>query len=112
ANSPAWASWLDGNASAATSDPKANSASDKENNRAKYVWWGNAGVYAGGSPERRTYSWTINDGADTKAAYFMTFSTSAMRPGDPPNPTSCPNGVCAETKAFLMIDQVIAAEGY
>jgi len=110
ADNPTWASWLDGNSGNATSSPVANTESNtkKYNNTARSVYWGDAGVYASGSPERRTYSWTINDGANTKTAYFLYFSTSAMKPGANPNPTTCPNGICTGTKAFLKIDQITA----
>jgi hypothetical protein len=84
-------------------------------NRGRFIHWGNAGVYASGGPERREYHWTINDGATTRTAYFMTFSSSAAYTGvsgtiakGRPNTVNCPNGVCTGTKIFLKIDQVIA----
>ncbi len=100
---PAWASYMQAGATAIGTTSTTNKI-----NPAKFVYWGNPGVYAGNRPERRTYSWTINDGSTTKTAYFLTFSSSAIDPGQNANPTNCPNGICNGTKVFLKIDQVEA----
>lgn len=78
-----------------------------KNRRGHFVHWGDNGVNAGGIPERRTYSWTINDGAITKTAYILTFSTSVMN-NIKANSTTCPGGVCPDTKVFMMIQQITA----
>jgi hypothetical protein len=103
-SSPLWANYLDGSATVAL----AAVPSTNKTNRGRFIHWGNSGIYAAGAPERRTYSWTVNDGATTKTAYFMTFSSSATDASKYADATSCPNGICAGTKIFLKIDQVTA----
>ncbi len=76
-------------------------------NRGHFVNWGNQGVNAGGVPERRVYSWTINDGATTKTAYVLTFSTSVLD-NVVANTANCPGGICGGTKVFMMIQQITA----
>ncbi len=86
----------------------ADPTTTNKTNRGYYVFWGNDGVYALGRPERRTYSWTINDGGVSKTAYILTFSSSALNPTDAATTKTCPNGICAGTKVFMMIDQITA----
>jgi hypothetical protein len=69
--------------------------------------WGDADVYYG-SPEYRRYTWTNTDPTD-KATYTLTFMMGASNFG-PANTTNCPSGVCTNTKAFLRIEQIRAAE--
>lgn len=110
---PVYASYVDG--SAINDCPTIDAVN--RTNKCKFPYWGNAGVYAASKPERRTYSWTINDGAVHKTAYIMTFSSSAMEPNDYPTsvpgpagtwPITCPNGICTGTKFFIKIDQITA----
>jgi len=93
-----------------TSGPNVPAAPNttNKNNGGRFVYWGNEGIYATGRPERRVYSWTINDGALTKTAYILTFSSSALKPDDYANAANCPNGICEGTKVFMMIDQITA----
>lgn len=81
---------------------------NSKTNSAVFINWGDPGVYADGIPERRTYSWIINDGGATKTAYILTFSSSALKPMDFATKVTCPNGVCVGTKMFMMIDQIDA----
>lgn len=68
-------------------------------------YWGDAGTYAGGMPEQRLYSWTTSDGNDKTfyKLYYMMGSTSPFGLGDA---TTCPQGTCSTTKAFMSIDQI------
>jgi hypothetical protein len=79
-----------------------------KSNKGHFVYWGNNGIYANGRPERRTYSWTTNDGVAGKTAYILTFSSSALTPDQVANATNCPNGICGGTKIFMMLDQITA----
>ncbi len=72
------------------------------------IHWGNDGVYAAAAPERRIYSWSINDGAQTKTAYILTFSSVAKHPEYEANIEHCPNGVCTDTQIFMMIETILA----
>ncbi len=80
---------------------------DKDH-RGHFVYWGNLGIYAAGRPERRTYSWMINDGAVTKTAYILTYSSSALRPVERAGTATCPDGICTGTKIFMRIDEISA----
>ncbi|WP_048512320.1 hypothetical protein [Chryseobacterium sp. FH2] len=70
-------------------------------------YWADPGVYAGGMPEQRIYSWTTNDGAD-KSFYKMYFMMGSSTPASIGNATTCPAGTCSTTKAFFTIDQITA----
>ncbi len=70
-------------------------------------YWGDPGVYAGGMPEQRIYSWTTNNGAD-KSFYKMYFMMGSSTPASVGNATNCPSGTCSTTKAFFTIDQITA----
>ncbi|MCS3868440.1 hypothetical protein J3D55_001356 [Chryseobacterium ginsenosidimutans] len=70
-------------------------------------YWGDPGVYAGGMPEQRIYSWTTNDGAD-KSFYKMYFMMGSSTPASLGNTTTCPGGTCSTTKAFFTVDQITA----
>jgi hypothetical protein len=70
-------------------------------------YWGDPGVYAGGMPEQRLYSWTTNNGAD-KSFYKMYFMMGSSTPASLGNTTTCPGGTCTSTKAFFTIDQITA----
>jgi hypothetical protein len=109
ADNPEWACWLDGSDN--TNLPSALSTTNK-NNHARFIYWGNGGVYAGGSPERRVYSWTTNDGSDTKTAYFFTFSSAAQKPGAYTDAANCPGGVCTGTQMFMKIEQINATQSF
>jgi hypothetical protein len=104
--SEAYAVYVDGNS--ASNFGNILSPTSSSTNSAKFVYWGNEGVYAGGRPERRTYSWTINDNGQTKTAYILTFSSSASDPDAYARNSTCPGGVCSQTKVFMMIDQITA----
>ncbi|MGE8556681.1 MAG: hypothetical protein ACN6OB_22390 [Chryseobacterium jejuense] len=67
--------------------------------------WGDAGTYAGGMPEQRLYSWMTSDGNDKTfyKLYYMMGSTSPTGVGDA---TTCLEGTCSTTKAFMSIDQI------
>jgi len=103
-----WANYVsDTRGTGWAADPAAPSTSVK-NYRGHFVHWADMGVYADGIPERRTYSWTVNDGSVSKTAYILTFSSSALKPSDRANSTTCPNGICSGTKVFMMIDEITA----
>lgn len=70
-------------------------------------YWGDPGVYAGGVPEQRLYSWTTTDGND-KVFYKMYFMMGSSTPASAGNATTCPGGTCNTTKAFFTIDQIKA----
>jgi len=70
-------------------------------------YWADPGVYAGGMPEQRLYSWTTNNGSD-KVFYKMHFMMGSTTPTDVGNATTCPGGTCNTTKAFFTIDQITA----
>jgi hypothetical protein len=99
-----WANWLDGDVTNNT----ANNPDDNRDRSARFIYWGNPGIYADGTPERRVYSWTVNDGAQSKISYMLTFSSAALTPSVPANNVSCPGGICLDTKVFMKIDQITA----
>jgi len=100
----AWAGFLDGNA---TGNSCSTPGTSKTNNCKQYTHWGNSGVYAGGRPERRTYSWAVNE-SGSKTSYILTFSSFSNAPATSPNTTTCPNGICLSTQAFMKIEQITA----
>ncbi|AZA92503.1 Uncharacterised protein [Chryseobacterium nakagawai] len=69
--------------------------------------WGDPDVYYG-SPEYRRYTWTSTDSAGDKTLYNFTFMLGAPSPDVAANDTTCPNGVCKNTKAYLRIEQITA----
>ncbi|WP_052248393.1 hypothetical protein [Chryseobacterium taiwanense] len=70
-------------------------------------FWGDPETYAGGMPEQRLYSWTTNDGNE-KVFYKLYYMMGSSSPASVGNTTTCPSGTCSTTKAFFMIDQIMA----
>lgn len=70
-------------------------------------YWGDPETYASSMPEQRLYSWTTNDGND-KVFYKLYYMMGSSSPGSLANATTCPSGTCSTTKAFFMIDQIMA----
>ena len=66
--------------------------------------WGIADLYKGNKPEYRIYTWTTND--SSQVAYVLTcmFSNNDSL-AFALNSSTCPNGTCSTTKAYLRIEQ-------
>ncbi len=107
ANNLYYASYLDGTR---TTDVASSPNTDRNlaSLGGRFVSWGNPGVYALGTPERRDYSWMINDGAITKVAYLLQFTATTLTPATTADVDSCPNGICSGTKVYMEIEQITA----
>lgn len=103
-----WANYVSNDTGTGWAVAAAAPTKTNKSNRGYFINWGNPGVYALGRPERRTYSWTINDSGETKTAYILTFSSSSLNPTSKANALTCPNGICNQTKIFMKIDQITA----
>jgi len=71
------------------------------------IAWADPDVYYG-SPEYRRYTWTSTNSSGDKVLYNFTFMLGAPSPNVAANDTTCPAGVCKDTKAYLRIEQITA----
>lgn len=68
--------------------------------------WADPDVYYN-SPEYRRYTWTSTDVND-RTLYIFTFMLGAPTPNVAASDTTCPGGLCKDTKAYLRIEQIKA----